>query len=140
VFYTERLEVGYRWYHAHDIKPKFPFGHGLSYTAFTYTGIAANATTVTFTVTNTGGKDGGEIPQLYLDFPPAAEEPAKQLKGFTKIYLGKGASQQVLFPLAVRDKSIWNVGVHGWEEMVGTFTAHVGASSGDMRLSTTFVV
>ena len=69
--YTEKLEVGYRWYDAHQVEPAFPFGHGLSYTSFEYSDIKASESQVTVTVTNTGKVPGAEIAQLYLAFPKA---------------------------------------------------------------------
>lgn len=145
MYYTEKLEVGYRWYHARNVKPKFAFGHGLSYSSFTYTNIKATATVtgttvVTATVANSGSVDGNEVPQLYLDFPASVGEPPRQLKGFTKIFLAKGASKEVAFSLSARDKSLWSVATHSWERASGTFIAHVGASSDDLRLSTSFTI
>ena len=88
--YTERLEVGYRWYTAHSSQPRFCFGHGLSYTTFAYSGMSVSRTgdhsfNVTFNIANTGKVDGAEVPQMYLRFPSAAGEPPAQLKGFTKV-------------------------------------------------------
>merc|ERR1719305_535580 len=84
--YTEKLEVGYRWYVAHNATPRFPFGHGLSYTTFAYTGLSVTAGpapavfTVSIDITNSGSRAGAEVPQLYLGFPPESGEPPKQLK------------------------------------------------------------
>lgn len=108
---------------------------------YTYNNITVvGSASVTVTLTNTGSVDGGEIPQLYIDFPPAVKEPPRQLKGFAKIDLEKGASREVTFRLTPRDKSIWNAETHGWEVASGTFTAHVGASSADLRLSASFTI
>ena len=87
---------------------------------------------------NTGKRDGAEVAQLYLDFPSDAHEPPRQLKGFAKVFLAAGESKQVKFALTARDKSVWDVGTHGFEQSRGVFTAHVGASSLDLRLSATF--
>ena len=71
--YTEKLEVGYRWYAAHpDVQPAFPFGHGISYTTFAYSKLAVSATAVSFTLTNTGKVAGAEVAQLYLNFPASS--------------------------------------------------------------------
>jgi len=136
--YTERLEVDYRFYDAHGLSPAFPFGHGLSFTSFEYSGIAATRTGVTFSVRNTGAVAGSEIPQLYLAFPASAGEPPMQLKGFKKVALDAGQSAQVSLSLNDRDLSTWNVATHDWAVASGTFTAHVGASSRDIRLSAEF--
>merc|ERR1712118_123201 len=78
-YYSEGLEVGYRWYDAHNVKPAFPFGHGLSYSKFEYSNLKISGRKVTCTVKNTGAVDGSEAAQLYLKFPSAAGEPPKQL-------------------------------------------------------------
>jgi len=133
--YTEKLEVGYRWYSAHGVTPAFSFGHGLSYTNFTYSNLTVHTDKVTFEVTNTGHAAGYEIPQLYLTFPKSANEPPKQLKGFTKVMLRPGQKELVSLDLGSRARSIWNVDVHDWSEVDGTFSVDVGASSEDIRLS-----
>merc|ERR1711964_678695 len=78
--YSEGLEVGYRWYAAHDVEPAYPFGHGLSYTTFKYNKLQVDGRTITCKVKNNGGVDGSEVAQLYLEFPKEAGEPPKQLK------------------------------------------------------------
>ena len=137
--YTEKLEVGYRWYDAHGVAPKYAFGHGLSYTTFAYSDLAASPGEVSFTVSNAGDVSGAEVPQLYLGFPPAAKEPPRQLKGFTKTkILAPGESTAVKFSLTDRDLSVWDVGTHGWSKQTGTFQVFVGASSRDVRLTGSF--
>ncbi len=79
------LFIGYRWYDAHQSEPQFPFGHGLSYTSFAYSGITANTSAVAVTITNTGALAGSEVAQLYIAFPESAGEPPLQLKGFAKV-------------------------------------------------------
>jgi hypothetical protein len=106
--YSEGLEVGYRWYNAHNVKPAFAFGHGLSYTQFEYSDLKVSQRSVSCSVKNVGDVDGAEVPQLYLGFPASAQEPPKQLKGFKKIQLKAGASATVTFPLTDRDFSIWD--------------------------------
>ena len=101
--YSEMLEIGYRYYQSHNIQPKFAFGHGLSYTTFDYSNLNVNGRTVTFDVTNSGTRTGYEVPQMYLRFPPKAGEPPLQLKGFTKLSLTAGQSQQVTFNVQVCD-------------------------------------
>ena len=76
--YSEGLHVGYRYYDAHGLEPAYPFGHGLSYTTFEYSSLAVDAAalTVSCTLRNVGARDGAEVAQLYLAYPPAAGEPA----------------------------------------------------------------
>eukprot|EP00037_Helgoeca_nana_P030206 m.371512 g.371512 ORF g.371512 m.371512 type:complete len:746 (+) comp28131_c0_seq1:2254-4491(+) len=140
--YTERLLVGYRYYDHHKIAftTGFPFGHGLSYTQFAYSELTASKTAVSFTLKNTGDRAGAEVAQLYLGFPASAEEPPRQLKGFSKVLLAAGASMQITIPLTPREMSIWDVGSHGWQVVNGEFTAWVGSSSRDTRLTGTFTV
>jgi beta-glucosidase len=91
---------------------------------------------VAFSVTNSGPVAGAEIPQFYLGFPAAAGEPPKQLKGFTKTaVLQPGEVADVAFELTPRDVSVWDVEAHRFEVARGEFTAYVGASSCDVRLS-----
>jgi len=144
--YSEKLLVGYRYYEEHNITftTGFPFGHGLSYTSFDYSDLAVtkkspNEFEVTFKVTNVGKTPGADIAQLYLSFPAAAGEPVSQLKGFQKTAkLRPGASETVTLSLPARALSIWNVEAHQWTPVAGSFGAHVGASSRDLRLSATF--
>ena len=98
-----------------EVKPAYPFGHGLSYTTFEYSGLTVSGRTISFTVKNSGSVAGAEVPQLYLKFPDSAQEPPKQLKGFTKVKLDAGASTTVTFSLDDRSFSIWDVTTHAWK-------------------------
>jgi beta-glucosidase len=102
--------------------------------------LTASKTAVSFTLKNTGDRAGAEVAQLYLGFPASAEEPPRQLKGFSKVLLAAGASMQITIPLTPREMSIWDVGSHGWQVVNGEFTAWVGSSSRDTRLTGTFTV
>eukprot|EP01065_Artemidia_motanka_P046836 TRINITY_DN718_c0_g1_i1.p1 TRINITY_DN718_c0_g1~~TRINITY_DN718_c0_g1_i1.p1 ORF type:complete len:708 (+),score=255.58 TRINITY_DN718_c0_g1_i1:59-2125(+) len=136
--YSERLEVGYRWYNAHpEVKPMFPFGHGLSYTTFRYSDLTVSGRKLSLTLQNTGGVAGSEVVQLYLTFPAAAGEPPRQLKRFSKVPLAPGASARVSFELQPRDLSVWDVSSHSWVEVSGTFSVDVGSSVEDVRLRAT---
>lgn len=137
--YTEKLLVGYRWYDAKQVAPLFAFGHGLSYTTFSYTAVSVNGKSVSFTLTNTGSVAGAEVPQLYLGFPASAGEPPKQLKGFTKVFLTPKQNQKITFTLTVDDFQIWDVNSHSWRNIAGTFSVFIGASSRDIRLTATIV-
>lgn len=89
--YSERLNVGYRWYNAHNVKPAFEFGFGLSYTIFEYSDLTIVGRYISFNILNAGLANGCEIAQLYIDFPSSAGEPPRQLKGFEKICLQTGS-------------------------------------------------
>ncbi|GGT03633.1 hypothetical protein GCM10010156_71880 [Planobispora rosea] len=130
--YSERLRVGYRHFDAAGVTPLFPFGHGLSYTTFSYRGLSVSGTTVRATVRNTGSRAGVAVPQLYLRFPGGAGEPPRQLRGFTKVRLAAGQSATVTFRLPERAFQIWRGG--RWATVPGRYTVYVGASSRDLPL------
>jgi hypothetical protein len=140
--YKESLLMGYRWYDAQNIAPAFPFGHGLSYSSFTYSGLAVSGTvtpsagaTVYATVCNTAGPAGKEVAQLYIGYPAAANAPPKQLKGFQKVGLGAGDCGGVGFPITAKDLWVWDVVQQEWTLIAGTYTVWVGSSSRDIRLT-----
>ena len=87
VEYAEGLKVGYKWFDAEAKTPLFPFGHGLSYTTFAYSGLTAGLDRVSFTVRNTGTRAGAEIAQVYVGLPAAAQEPPKRLVAWEKLRL-----------------------------------------------------
>jgi beta-glucosidase len=133
--YSEKLEVGYRWYDVHGVKPAFAFGSGLSYTTFAYSSLSVNGRTVSFTLTNTGKVKGAEVSQLYLTYPSAAGQPFKQLRGFVKTLLDPGARQLVTFDvLSDRWLSNWDTASHSWKLAEGEFVVGVGGSSDDLPL------
>jgi beta-glucosidase len=143
--YTEGLLIGYRWFDAKNIEPLFPFGFGLSYTNFTYSGLkikqSKSTVSVTVNVMNSGKVDGAEVPQLYIGFPKSAGEPPKILRGFEKVFIKAGHSSKVTFDVDVaKELSIWNTNATAWEIVKGDFTAYVGASSRDIRLQGTFTM
>ena len=105
VQYSEGIDVGYRWYDAKDITPLFPFGFGLSYTQFAFSGLSVSPASVDGTqdvrvsavVTNTGSGPGSDVAQLYLADPSASGEPPRQLDGFQRVTLAPGPSARVSF-------------------------------------------
>jgi beta-glucosidase len=142
--YSEGIFVGYRYYEKKDIKPTFPFGYGLSYTQFQYSGIKLDKDTMTnedslkvsFTVTNAGDRAGKEIAQLYVKpYGSRLKRPVKELKEFTKIHLEPGMSKIVEFALDNRDFAYYDDYHQEWVVDSGTYTIKVGASSADIRLS-----
>jgi beta-glucosidase len=139
-YYSEGLQTGYRWYDAHKVAPAFPFGHGLSYTTFEYSGIEVGRRTVSLTVRNTGDVFAYEVVQLYLKYPPAAEQPFRQLRGFERIGLRPGHNVSVSFALTDRWLSSWSTEAHSWVLARGDFGVEVGASSADIRLKSTLRV
>ena len=136
--YSENLLVGYRWYDAKHITPLFPFGFGLSYTTFRYSGMrvrqTANGATVSFRVTNTGARTGAEVAQLYVFDPRSAHEPPKQLKGYDKVLLQPGETQTVTLHLTKRAFAHWSVRAHAWRVSAGCYGLRVGGSSASLPL------
>ena len=144
VSYSEGLQIGYRWYDANQVTPRFPFGHGLSYTTFGYSNLAVSSVSpsgqvqIGFDLTNTGKAAGAEVPQLYLGFPAAASEPPQLLKGFQRVCLSPGQTRHVVFNLTWEDLANWDATARGWMVTPGVFQVSVGASSRDIRLTGSF--
>lgn len=143
VRYEEGLLVGYRWFDAKAIEPLFPFGHGLSYTRFEYSGLrlvegtdaTGPALTVEFQVANTGRSEGGEVAQVYVsDVKSSLPRPLQELKGFSKVFLKPGERRTVSIPLARRAFAFYDPQQRGWLAEKGDFRIMVGASSRDIRL------
>ncbi|MBF9066482.1 glycoside hydrolase family 3 C-terminal domain-containing protein [Streptacidiphilus fuscans] len=140
VVHGEGRYVGYRHYDTLDRPVAYPFGHGLSYTRFTYTDLTTeqagrNTWRVELTVRNTGQRPGDEVVQLYTAFDePQPTRPRRELRGFTKIRLDPGQARRVAFTLTERDLARWSIGHHRWTTDPGPFTVEVGASSRDIRV------
>jgi beta-glucosidase len=131
VNYPQKDLVGYKWYDAKNLAPLFPFGFGLSYTNFSYSGLTADKDQASFTLRNAGTRDGAEIAQVYAARPG---DPAgvRRLVGFTKVVLKAGESKSVNVPLDPLYLSSFDVTVHRWIELPGSYTLAVGgASRGD---------
>ena len=141
VEYREGLYIGYRYYETANKAVRYPFGYGLSYTTFAYSDIKVAADEVTFTITNTGEVDGAEIAQLYIAKPDAEIlRPAKELKGFAKVFLKAGESKTVTIPLDDKAFRYWNVVTNQWEVEGGTYQIQIGASVQDIRLTAALVL
>ncbi len=142
VRYDEGILVGYRWYDAKGIAPLYPFGHGLSYTRFAYSGLklarSGEGWTVRATVRNIGRQAGDEVAQLYLSMPQSANEPPRQLKGFTRVSLRPGQSATIEFPLDQRAMSYWDEAAHDWRLATGSYQVQVGSSSRNLPLNKAF--
>lgn len=133
--YRESLYIGYRYYDTADIPVLYPFGFGLSYTSFEYSDITADDSGVSFTVKNTGNMDGAEVAQLYVSLPDGRVfRPAKELKGFKKVYLKAGESQKVTISFDDKTFRFYNVKADAWEIEGGRYNIMVGSSSADIRL------
>ena len=147
--YSEGIFVGYRWYDCRKMPVLFPFGHGLSYTKFEYTGIALSSQSikdedgvdVLVSVKNTGKRAGKEIVQLYVADKTGVEvRPVKELKGFEKVYLEPGEEKTVRIALDRRSFAYWNSDIKDWYAPSGEYEILVGASCTDIRLSATLNV
>ncbi|TFK95652.1 glycoside hydrolase family 3 protein [Pterulicium gracile] len=146
ITYSEKLLLDYRYMDSINHTPRFPFGFGLSYTTFAYSAFSVAQTSsnggivISFTVHNSGGRTGTEIPQVYLGYPASAGEPKMVLRGFEEVLdLGAGASRAVSIAIARRELSIFQSG-KGWVRPTGTFTVYVGASIKDIRLQGTIAL
>jgi beta-glucosidase len=141
--YGDKLMVGYRYWTTAGKHPLFPFGFGLSYTAFRFSNLKVPATAapgstvaVDFDVTNTGSVAGAEVAQLYVSDPSAqVDRPERELKGFAKVRLDPGATQHVTLSLDARAFSFWDETAHKWIVDPGKFVIRVGDSSENTSLS-----
>ena len=135
--YREGLYVGYRYYDTSKVRVQYPFGYGLSYTTFEYADLKADESGVTFTLTNTGSRDGAEVAQLYVGMRDGKVfRPAKELKGFAKVFLKAGGSTEVRIAFDDKTFRYWNVKTNRWEVENGTYQLMIGASVADIRLET----
>jgi beta-glucosidase len=150
VEYTEGVFVGYRHFDKSGIKPLFPFGYGLSYTTFAYKNLnvspASGAVsgseqddrrvTVSFDVTNTGSRAGGDVAQVYVgDQHASVPRPVKELKGFAKVSLNPGETRHVEVTLDRRAFSYYDVKSHKWTVAPGDFDIYVARSAAEIELT-----
>jgi beta-glucosidase len=142
-FTTNGIFQGYRWYDRFHIAPRFPFGHGLSYTQFQYTDldiddVRSGGLDVSFVVRNTGRTAGAEVPQIYLgtpsDPPIGSDFAVRKLVGFTRVELKPGQAARIKVRIDERELSYWSVWQRGWAVASGKRPLYVGASSRDIRL------
>jgi len=145
-FYGEGVFVGYRYFDKKEITPLFPFGHGLSYTSFTYASMQVDkpayrddeTVTVTLSVTNTGAVAGKEVVQLYVAPVTNARgiiRPAKELKAFQKTTLAPGETKEITFTLDTRAFAWYDADVNAWRVETGTYNILAAASAADVRCS-----
>lgn len=149
VRYGEGIFVGYRYYDARQFPVLFPFGHGLSYTTFSYGNARTSSTTctdeegltVSIDITNTGNVAGKEVVQLYLhDQNSGLVRPPKELKGFAKVELLPGETKTISIPLGFRSFAFYNPRYRQWVTEDGDFDVLIGSSSADIRSSLTITV
>ncbi|MBW4027725.1 MAG: glycosyl hydrolase [Acidobacteria bacterium] len=139
VNYDEGLLVGYKWYDAKHKPVLFPFGYGLSYTTYSYADFkvepGSDTTTVSFTLKNTGSRDGEEIAEVYAALPDSANEPPKRLVGFTKVALKAGESKNVTVTVPRQYLSIYDEKSDQWKLVPGNYTFMAGGSSQELPLT-----
>lgn len=161
--FSEGVLIDYRAFDAHNIKPRYEFGYGLSYTTFEYSDLKVHRSnlsttayppsatieqggnphlwdeilTVSATVANTGSMDGDEVAQLYIGIPGG---PIRQLRGFEKVPIVAGETVPVAFPLTRRDLSVWDVTAQQWNLQEGEYQVYVGRSSRDLPLTESFSI
>ncbi len=139
--YREGIFVGYRYYDTAGVRVRYPFGYGLSYTTFVYSDLRVNDGGVTFKVTNTGNRAGAEVAQLYVGMKGGKVfRPAKELKGFAKVFLKAGESEDVTISFDDKTFRYWNVKTDAWETEGGAYQVMVGANVADIRLETEVAV
>lgn len=133
--YRESIFMGYRYYDTSKVRVQYPFGFGLSYTEFTYSGLKVDDSGAELTVSNTGDRDGAEVVQMYVGLPNAIVfRPEKELKGFAKVFLKAGESRKVKIPFDDKTFRYWNVKTESWEVETGTYNVMIGSSVADIRL------
>jgi beta-glucosidase len=141
--YSEKLNVGYRWYDATGTDPLFPFGFGMSYTTFQLDHLVITPTRMgnspgfvhgTVDVTNTGRRDGAEVVQAYVGQPSSNGEPPRQLCAFAKVFLKPGETRHVRLIIEPRALSHYDTSAHRWTSAAGTYQILVGTSSRNLPL------
>ena len=144
--YSEGVNVGYRWFDKEKITPLFPFGYGLSYTTFEYSGLKTatapdGGLDVSVNIRNTGGMDADEVPQVYLGapstIPDGVQFPVRALVAFDRIHLAAGETKTVVLHVAPRQRQYWSTKEGTWVTASGKRIVSVGASSRDLRLEET---
>src|ERR1700730_2751310 len=136
--YTEGARFGYKWFDSEGKEPLFPFGYGLSYTTFRYSGLHVDRTrkTVTFSVENAGSIDATEIAEVYVGLPPSSGEHFRRLAGWQRVAVNAGQQKLVTVPLEPLSVAAFDEKKDGWAWPHGKYTVFVGGSSRDLPLRT----
>ena len=138
-----------RTYLYYEGTPLYPFGHGLSYTTFSYANLQVapaamsptDSATITVDVRNTGPRAGDEVVQMYVhDARASVPRPIKALRGFQRVHLDPGQARTITFTLGAKALSFWDIASHAWRVEEGVFDIAVGASSADIRAQGRLVV
>lgn len=144
--YTEGVNIGYRWFDKENIDPLYPFGYGLSYTTFAYSGLKVKKSgdgglDVKVTVKNTGSVDSDEVPQVYLgapeQIPSGVQFPVRALVAFDRVHIPAGASQAVTLHVEPRQLQYWSTAQQKWVTATGKRVVSVGSSSRELPLHET---
>lgn len=142
VNYEEDILVGYRWFDTKGLPVVYPFGYGLSYTTFDYSNLNTDKKTydqadtiqATFTLTNTGDREGAEVAQLYVSDPVCSVmRPVKELKGFKKVFLKPGESQRITLDIPVSSLAFYSEAQSQFVVEPGEFILQLGASASDIK-------
>jgi beta-glucosidase len=142
--FTEGVDVGYRWFDRQRTAPLYPFGYGLSYTSFAYSGLTVadaqdGGIDVSAEIRNTGDRDGDEVPQLYLgepaEHPDGVEFPVRKLVAFGRVAIRAGQTKIVRLHVPLRQLEFWSTAQHRWVRAAGGRMISLGASSRDLRLT-----
>ena len=134
--YDEGPEVGYKWYETQHKQPLFPFGFGLSYTSYTYSGLTidSSAKVARFTIKNGGKRAGTEIAEVYATLPKGSDESFKRLVGWKRVTLAPGESQSVTVPIDPRVLQTFDDSKNAWNFAAGEYEVVVGSSSDNTPL------
>ena len=142
VNYEEDILVGYRWFDTKGLPVVYPFGYGLSYTTFNYSNLNTDKKTydqadtiqATFTLTNTGDREGAEVAQLYVSDPVCSVmRPVKELKGFKKVFLKPGESRRITLDIPVSSLAFYSEAQSQFVVEPGEFILQLGASTSDIK-------
>jgi len=134
--YDEGVRFGYKWFDSEGKQPLFPFGFGLSYTKFIYSGLHVDraAKTVTFTIENAGGLAGTEIAEVYVELPRASKEHFRRLAAWQRVPLNSGQRKDISVALEPLAMATFNEQTDAWEWASGEYTVFAGGSSRDLPL------
>ena len=139
---VQGARVGYKWFESKNLQPLFPFGFGLSYTSYEYSGLKVDSQghEVSFEVKNTGSRAGTEIAEVYAALPAAAGENYKRLVAFDRVALAPGESKTVTLQIDPKYVSVFDEQKDGWQLLPGEYKVLVGTSSAETPLTGSFQI